>query len=80
MENSVQRRNSGILTVAAGVGIMVFALLVGFTNPAPVSAGPDAGSTIDWVSVITAIAGLVLVVSGLFMLFGRKTQGNAPRN
>ena len=62
-------RTYGIVMTVAGIAVMVAAWLFGFTTAAPASAGPGAGSAVDWVSVITAIAGFVLVLTGIVAMF-----------
>jgi fatty acid desaturase len=62
-----EQRNRGLLQVIAGVGIIVFSVvLVGLTTP---SDSPD------WVSIITAAAGLIVAVTGMFtILHNRVTK------
>ena len=74
-----RRRNSGIALTVAGIGIMVFAMLTGFTNAPPASASPDASSTIDWVSVVTCTAGFVMVVAGLMAMLRRTPPRTRPQ-
>ena len=51
---------SGLAELIAGVGVLVFAVvLVGLRN--------DRG--IDWVSVVTAFAGAILVITGFYTTF-----------
>ena len=57
-------RNVGLGSVAAGIGAIVFALLSGLTTT---DGGPD------WVGIVTAAAGVVLVSTGLFNLFRHGT-------
>lgn len=53
-----KQRNVGLLQLVTGMGVVVLAvLLFGVTK--------DNG-TPDWVSIITAIAGVVVAVTGLF--------------
>ena len=52
-----QTRESGLMVAVAGLAVVVFAvLLVGLTKE---GGGPD------WVSIITAIAGALLVAIGI---------------
>ena len=57
----------GLLQVIAGVGIIVFSVvLVGLTT---------ASGSPDWVSIITAVAGLIVAVTGTFtILHNRVTK------
>ena len=58
MEN---RRNLGLAQIAAGLAAVVLAvLLFGLTKD---------GGGLDWVSIITAIAGGVLALTGLYTVF-----------
>ena len=50
-------RNVGMPLAAAGVGIIGVAILFGLTTD---------GGDIDWVGVVTATAGLVMIVTGLY--------------
>jgi hypothetical protein len=61
-----QSRNLGLSMVVAGLGVIVFAVLVGITKE---GGGPD------WVSIITAIAGFVMAATGLIALYGAKGTG-----
>ena len=62
-----EQRTRGLLQVIAGVGIIVFAVvLVGLTT---------GSNSPDWVSIITAAAGLVVAVTGMFtILHNRATK------
>ena len=55
-------RNVGLSLAAAGVGIMGVAVVFGLTT--------ESGG-IDWISIITAVAGAIMVVSGLFTAYRR---------
>ena len=58
-----------VLSLAgAGVGIIGVAVVFGLTTT---SGGPD------WVGIITAIAGLVMVLTGLFRAFRKGTPHTA---
>ena len=57
-------RNVGLGSVAAGLGVMTFAVLSGLTSS-------DGG--LDWVGIITVAAGVVLVIAGLFAVFHHGT-------
>jgi len=53
-----EQRTRGLLQLAAGIGIIVFAgVLVGLST---------ASDSPDWVSIITAAAGLIVALTGLF--------------
>jgi hypothetical protein len=54
------QRNVGLSVAAAGVGIIGAAVVFGLTTA-------DGGA--DWVGIVTAVAGLVMVVTGLFRAF-----------
>ena len=55
-----QQRTQGLLQIVAGLGIIVFAVvLVGVTTE---SDSPD------WVSIVTAAAGLLLVLTGAYTM------------
>ena len=47
----------GLTLAAAGVGIMGASVVFGLTT--------DSG-TVDWVGIITATAGMIMVLTGLF--------------
>lgn len=53
-------RNVGLSLAGAGVGIIGVAIVFGLTTG---GGGPD------WVGIITAIAGLVMISTGLFGAF-----------
>ena len=55
-----RERNVWLSLAAAGVGIMGVALVFGLTTE---SGGPD------WVGIITAAAGAIMVITGLFRAF-----------
>ena len=61
-----RERARGIAFLAAGIGAVVLGvLLFGLTTPT---------GAIDWISVVTALAGLGLVVEGAYMTFHRTPQ------
>lgn len=53
-------KNLGLTLVAAGAGIIGASVVFGLTT--------DSGA-IDWVGMITATAGLIMVVTGLFRTY-----------
>jgi hypothetical protein len=53
-------RNVGLSLAAAGVGIIGVAVVFGLTTE---SGGPD------WIGIITAAAGAVMAITGLFTAF-----------
>lgn len=53
-------RNVGLSLAGAGVGIIGVAIVFGLTT---------AIGGADWVGIITAIAGLVMILTGLFSAF-----------
>ena len=61
-------RNVGLSLAGAGVGIIGVAVVFGLTTA---SGGPD------WVGIITAIDGLVMVLTGLFRAFRKGTPHTA---
>lgn len=64
-----KRRNLGLLNIAVGLGIIVLAvLLFGLTT---------ASGALDWVSIITAVAGLVLVVTGVYNMYRNRGAGSS---
>ena len=54
------QRNVGLTLAAAGLGIIGAAVVFGLTT---------ADGRPDWVGIVTALAGLVMVVTGLFRAF-----------
>jgi hypothetical protein len=64
---SVAREGSrGLAFLAAGIAAVVLAvLLFGLTTPA---------GAVDWVSVVTALAGIGLAVEGVHMAFRRRVR------
>ena len=59
-------RSVGLTLAAAGVGIVGVAVVFGLTTE---SGGPD------WVGIITAAAGVVMAVTGLFRAFRKGRPG-----
>ena len=59
-----RERKVGLSLAAAGVGIIGVAVVFGLTTD---SGGPD------WVGMITAFAGVVMTLTGLFQAFRGKT-------
>ena len=55
-----RERNVGLTLAAAGAGVMGASVVFGLTT--------DSGA-IDWVGIITATAGLIMVVTGLFRTY-----------
>jgi hypothetical protein len=64
----MMERNAGLATTIVGLGAISFALVVGFTKD---------GGGVDWISIITAAAGVVVVLTGVFMMI-RQRAGGAP--
>ena len=65
-------RNSGLVLTTAGVAILVAALLFGLTKT-------SNGQTVaDWVSIITAIGGLIVGGVGRYMTSHERGRGMAP--
>jgi len=59
-------RNVGLSLAGAGVGIIGVAIVFGLTT--------ESGG-IDWVGVITATAGLIMVITGSFRAFRKGASG-----
>jgi len=57
-------KNVGLTLAAAGVGIMGASVVFGLTT--------DSGA-IDWVGIIMATAGVIMVLTGLFRAYGPGT-------
>jgi len=57
-------KNVGLTLAAAGVGIMGASVVFGLTI--------DSGA-IDWVGIIMATAGVIMVLTGLFRAYGPGT-------
>ena len=53
-------KNVGLTLAAAGAGIMGASVVFGLTT--------DSGA-IDWVGIVTASAGLIMIVTGLFRTY-----------
>ena len=67
-----ETRTYGLSLVAAGVASLLFAvLLVGLTT---------AGGAPDWVSIVTAIAGAVVLGDGLYILLRRRRAGGTTHH
>ena len=54
-------KNVGLTLAAAGAGIIGAAVVFGLTT--------DSGA-IDWVGIVMATAGLIMVLTGLFRAYG----------
>ena len=61
-------RKVGLSLAGAGVGVIGVAIVFGLTT---------AGGGPDWVSIITAIAGVVMTFTGLFQAFRGDTRHTA---
>jgi hypothetical protein len=59
------KKNIGLSIAAAGIGIIGVAVVFGLTTA---DGGPD------WVGIVTAIAGIIMVVTGSF----RAIRGGTP--
>jgi hypothetical protein len=57
-------KNVGLTLAAAGVGIIGASVVFGLTT--------DSGA-IDWVGIIMATAGVIMVLTGLFRAYGPGT-------
>lgn len=65
-------RNRGLVFTTAGVAILVAALLFGLTKTS------DGETVADWVSIITAIGGLLVGGVGLYMTSHERGRGTGP--
>jgi hypothetical protein len=61
-------RNVGLSLAGAGVGIIGVAVVFGLTTS---SGGPD------WVGIITAVAGVAMIITGLFRAYRKGTPRTA---
>ena len=61
-------RKVGMSLAAAGVGIIGVAIVFGLTT--------ESGD-VDWVGVVTATAGFIMVVTGLYRTFRKDRPRNA---
>ena len=61
-------RKVGLSLAGAGIGVIGAAFVFGLTT--------DTGG-VDWVGIITAIAGVVMTFTGLFRAFHRGASHNA---
>jgi len=69
---SRSERNRGLVFTTAGVAILVASLLFGLTKT-------SNGETVpDWVSIITAIGGLIVGGVGLYMTSHERGRGTGP--
>jgi hypothetical protein len=59
-----REKNVGLTLVAAGAGIMGASVVLGLTT--------ESGA-VDWIGIVTATAGLIMVLTGLFRAFGPGT-------
>jgi hypothetical protein len=53
-------RNVGLTLAAAGAGIMAVSAVFGLTT--------ESGA-VDWIGIVTATAGMIMVLTGLFKAF-----------
>jgi len=60
MATTKREKNVGLTLAAAGAGIMGAAAVFGLTT--------DSGA-IDWVGIVTATAGLIMVLTGLLRAY-----------
>jgi len=64
-----KRRNLGLPQIATGMSVVVVAVLVfGLTK--------DSSGTPDWISIVTAIAGVVVAVTGVYTVL--RNRGTRP--
>lgn len=67
-----RERNRGLVVTTARVAILVAALLFGLTKT-------SNGETVaDWVSIVTAIGGLIVGGVGLYMTSHEQGRGMGP--
>ena len=55
-----REKNAGLTLAAAGAGIMGASVVLGLTTE---------GGAVDWIGILTATAGLIMVLTGLFRAF-----------
>jgi hypothetical protein len=55
-----EEKNLGLTLAAAGAGIMGASLVFGLTT--------ESGA-VDWIGIVTATAGMIMVLTGLFRAF-----------
>jgi hypothetical protein len=55
-----EEKNVGLTLAAAGAGIMGASVVFGLTT--------ESGA-VDWIGIVTATAGLIMVLTGLFRAF-----------
>jgi hypothetical protein len=55
-----EEKNLGLTLAAAGAGIMGASVVFGLTT--------ESGA-VDWIGIVTATAGLIMVLTGLFRAF-----------
>lgn len=60
MDTTKGDRNIGLTLAAAGAGIIGASVVFGLTT--------DSGA-IDWIGIITAMAGLIMVLTGVFRAY-----------
>lgn len=61
-----RERNVGLSLAGAGVGVIGVAFVFGLTT---------AGGGLDWIGIITAVAGVVMTITGLFRAY---REGGRP--
>jgi hypothetical protein len=60
-----REKNVGLTLAAAGAGIMGASVVLGLTT--------ESGA-VDWIGIVTATAGLIMVLTGLFGAFRSGTR------
>lgn len=65
-------RDRGLVLTAAGVAILVAALLFGLTKTS------NGEAVAEWVSIVTAIGGLIVGGVGLYMTSHERGHGMGP--
>ena len=59
-----REKNVGLTLAAAGAGMVGASVVLGLTT--------ESGA-VDWIGIVTATAGLIMVLTGLFRAFGPGT-------
>jgi hypothetical protein len=59
-----REKNVGLTLAAAGAGIMGASVVLGLTTE---------NGAVDWIGIVTATAGLIMVLTGLFRALGPGT-------
>jgi fatty acid desaturase len=74
-----KERESGVAIFAVGLGAIAFAVVSGLTKTS------NGETTADWIGIITLIAGVIVMLTGLFVAWhdgghGRTLTGGTPHS